>query len=307
MEKNSPGINRLKTLYPFVDEDDYFLLPLPLCWNSKDKSNYIGLSENNLRVTYQGYGKTQMDAASVRATHPIPSSCGLYYFEVKILDKGNDGYIGVGLSAEWVDTNALPGWRENSFGYHGDDGKAFCSSGVGQPYGPTFTTNDVIGCGINFIDNTCFYTKNGVNLGTAFFDLPLNLYPTIGLNSLGEIVEANFGESPFVYNIEDDMKELRARIASVILNYTVPDKPMEASVQSMIATYLMHHPQWCDVPRSASSASSSSGLNSSDSSCSDVISLTPSLSASNATQFWFNLNSFQVSKDSKRKRKSDDA
>lgn len=140
-------------------------------------------------------------------------------------------YIGIGLSADEVDTNALPGWRENSFGYHGDDGKSFCSSGTGQPYGPTFTTNDVIGCGINFIDNTCFYTKNGLNLGTAFDDLPLNLYPTIGLNSHGEIVEANFGQSPFVYKIEDDMRELRARIASVILNYPIPDKPMEASIQ----------------------------------------------------------------------------
>jgi hypothetical protein len=70
-----------------------------------------------------------------------------------------------------------------------------------------------------------------LNLGTAFDDLPLNLYPTIGLNSHGEIVEANFGQSPFVYKIEDDMRELRARIASVILNYPIPDKPMEASIQ----------------------------------------------------------------------------
>ena len=57
------------------------------------------------------------------------------------------------------------GWEKNSYGYHGDDGHSFCSSGTGKPYGPTFTTGDVIGCGINLIDNTCFYTKNGINLG----------------------------------------------------------------------------------------------------------------------------------------------
>lgn len=60
---------------------------------------------------------------------------------------------------------SLSGWDKNSYGYHGDDGNSFCSSGTGQPYGPTFTTGDVIGCCVNLIENTCFYTKNGVNLG----------------------------------------------------------------------------------------------------------------------------------------------
>ena len=70
--------------------------------------------------------------------------------------------------------NRLPGWDKHSYGYHGDDGHSFCSSGTGQPYGPTFTTGDVIGCCVNLIDNTCFYTKNGVHLGIAFRDLPVS-------------------------------------------------------------------------------------------------------------------------------------
>ena len=68
----------------------------------------------------------------------------------------------------------MSGWEKNSYGYHGDDGHSFCSSGTGKPYGPTFTTGDVIGCGVNLIDNTCFYTKNGVNLGND--KLILNSY-----------------------------------------------------------------------------------------------------------------------------------
>lgn len=59
----------------------------------------------------------------------------------------------------------IVGWDKQSYGYHGDDGHSFCSSGTGQPYGPTFTTGDVIGCCVNLIDNSCFYTKNGINLG----------------------------------------------------------------------------------------------------------------------------------------------
>ena len=30
----------------------------------------------------------------------------------------------------------------------------------------------------------------------------LDLYPTVGLQTPGEIVEANFGESPFVFDFE---------------------------------------------------------------------------------------------------------
>lgn len=78
--------------------------------------------------------------------------------------------------------NVVLGWDKHSYGYHGDDGHSFCSSGTGQPYGPTFTTGDVIGCGVNLIDNTCFYTKNGHNLGIAFTDLPVSclyLYFTV--------------------------------------------------------------------------------------------------------------------------------
>jgi len=67
------------------------------------------------------------------------------------------------MSRKWQFCDA--GWDKCSYGYHGDDGNSFCSSGPAQPYGPTFTTGDVIGCCLNLVDNTCFYTKNGVNLG----------------------------------------------------------------------------------------------------------------------------------------------
>ncbi|XP_050778366.1 ran-binding protein 10 isoform X2 [Gopherus flavomarginatus] len=164
---------RLRRLYPAVNQAE---TPLPRSWSPKDKYNYIGLSQGNLRVHYKGHGKNHKDAASVRATHPIPAACGIYYFEVKIVSKGRDGYMGIGLSAQGVNMNRLPGWDKHSYGYHGDDGHSFCSSGTGQPYGPTFTTGDVIGCCVNLINNTCFYTKNGHSLGIAFTDLPYGVF-----------------------------------------------------------------------------------------------------------------------------------
>uniref|UniRef100_A0A8C3QXR8 RAN binding protein 10 n=1 Tax=Cyanoderma ruficeps TaxID=181631 RepID=A0A8C3QXR8_9PASS len=97
---------RLRRLYPAVNQDE---TPLPRSWSPKDKYNYIGLSQGNLRVHYKGHGKNHKDAASVRATHPIPAACGIYYFEVKIVSKGRDGYMGIGLSAQGVNMNRLPG------------------------------------------------------------------------------------------------------------------------------------------------------------------------------------------------------
>jgi len=35
------------------------------------------------------------------------------------------------------------------------------------------------------------------------FVLQSNLFPTVGLQTPGEVVEANFGRCPFVFDIED--------------------------------------------------------------------------------------------------------
>lgn len=157
----------------------------------------------------------------------------------------------------------VQGWDKHSYGYHGDDGHSFCSSGTGQPYGPTFTTGDVIGCGVNLIDNTCFYTKNGHHLGIAFRGLPVryfyyskailsdirtfitagfpisfqpNLYPTVGLQTPGEVVDANFGQQPFVFDIEDMLRELRARTRIAIDEFPLPDE--QGQWQQVLHRYL---------------------------------------------------------------------
>lgn len=232
--------DRISELYPYVNEEE---TPLPRSWSTQDKFTYIGLSQNNLRAHYKGVGKTPKDAASVRATHPIPATCGLYYFEIKVISKGRDGYIGIGLCAAGVNMNKLPGWEKDSYGYHADDGHSFCTSGAGEVYGPTFTTGDVVGCGLNLIDKTCFYTKNGVTLGIAFKDLVSNLYPTVGLQTPGEIIDVNFGQQTFVYDVTEMRKELHARTMRNIENFPVSsdDGTWQSTLQKIVSAYLFHH------------------------------------------------------------------
>ncbi|KFD56492.1 hypothetical protein M514_02596 [Trichuris suis] len=215
MEKEAENDKNLrKELYPFAVQIDALI---PSQWNPKDKHMFMKLSHGNCRVQYKGPGKSHKDAAAVRADFSVPVACGLFYFEVTIISKGRDGYIGIGLSEEGSCLNRLPGWDKRSYGYHGDDGNSFASSGTGFPYGPTFTTGDVIGCGVNMENRTCFYTKNGINLGVTFTELP----------TPGEVVEANFGQSPFVYNIMDDILDLRSRALVKLRSIQLPLSKIE--------------------------------------------------------------------------------
>eukprot|EP00038_Savillea_parva_P031779 m.90395 g.90395 ORF g.90395 m.90395 type:complete len:431 (+) comp9858_c0_seq2:253-1545(+) len=222
-------------------------VPVPTCWNEKDKSPLLEVTQG-LQVRYQGRGDSDKDAASVRANHPISPSLGLFYFEVTIRDKGRDGYIGIGLCTASTNTNRLPGWEKNSYGYHGDDGNAFSCSGTGNEYGPQFTTNDVIGCCVNYFDFTCFYTKNGTKLPIAFRDIdrkdegkPVRLYPCVGLRTPNEAIEANFGQTPFVFDIESEWRELRERARTMVESTVLSAPAWQHQLNQIVTSYLVHH------------------------------------------------------------------
>lgn len=69
---------------------------------------------------------------------------------------------------------------------------------------------------------------------TLSFPAPLqpNLYPTVGLQTPGEVVDANFGQHPFVFDIEDYMREWRTKIQAQIDHFPIGER--EGEWQSMI-------------------------------------------------------------------------
>ncbi|KAF0538412.1 SPRY-domain-containing protein [Gigaspora margarita] len=88
----------------------------PAKWNINDKSEYLDVEFNGLRVNYKGPANRWVDSGIVRADHPIPQ-CVLFYFEVTIIDKGNNGIIGIGFCTrpdkiEPKKLNTMPGWAE---------------------------------------------------------------------------------------------------------------------------------------------------------------------------------------------------
>ena len=67
---------------------------LPTRWSQQHRYHMIDLSADRLTATYAGPGKADSDASAVRANRPIPPSAGCFYFEIEIVDRGREGYIG---------------------------------------------------------------------------------------------------------------------------------------------------------------------------------------------------------------------
>ncbi|RIB18788.1 hypothetical protein C2G38_2084758, partial [Gigaspora rosea] len=56
----------------------YSDIALPTAWDIKDKSPFIDIDSSGLKVNYKD--PDDFKAAVVRANHPVPSECGIFYF-----------------------------------------------------------------------------------------------------------------------------------------------------------------------------------------------------------------------------------
>ncbi|KAH8699560.1 concanavalin A-like lectin/glucanase domain-containing protein [Ilyonectria robusta] len=234
---------------PPVFEEDESLAPLPSKWNKDDQWGGIEIQPDGLSIKYVG-PKNQHDrdheACAVRADHYMPLQCGVYYYEVQILSaKRDDATIGIGFSTKTATLSRPIGWEPEAWGYHGDDGRCFTGQNIGRHYGPRYNTGDVIGCGVNFRNYTAFFTKNGVKIGTAFHDVIRGkLHPAISLKKPGEYIRANFGQSPFVYNIDDLMREEREKVQKEIeateTSTLVPGMNETDLIQALVLQFLQH-------------------------------------------------------------------
>lgn len=107
-------------------------LTLPSAWNPNDKSPHLAIGGNGLDLTYTGTsqkyhcilsffkhelkrecitgpGRSEIHAAAARSNHPIRHQCGIYYFEMLVKAKGEDGFIGIGFCGRNNKLDRLPG------------------------------------------------------------------------------------------------------------------------------------------------------------------------------------------------------
>lgn len=75
--------------------DDDALAPLPSKWNTHDKYGGLEVLGEGHEVKFSGSrtsSERDHEASSIRADHPMPAQCGIYYFEVTILTKKREEY-----------------------------------------------------------------------------------------------------------------------------------------------------------------------------------------------------------------------
>ena len=228
-------------------EEEEHVMPLPTRLSETDRYSGLDLSSDGLEVRYNGSAsKTDVEAATVRADYPMSPQSGIYYYEIAIRNKHKDGMIAIGFSSQKANLERLPGWEQESYAYHGDDGNMFFGENQGKKYGPIFGKDDTIGCGINFANNTAFFTKNGHELGVAFRDLRNpRPFPAIGMKKYsGTHIMVNFGQRPFIFDIDGMCRReklgIEQQISTTKVNNLHPPLDEHNLIQELVAHFLAH-------------------------------------------------------------------
>ncbi|KAI1084979.1 SPRY domain-containing protein [Whalleya microplaca] len=234
---------------PVFDEEDA-IAPLPTRWNNDDKYGGLEVTANGQEVKYistRSSRDQEHEVCAIRADHPMPTQAGIYYFEVSLLSTRRDETtVSIGFSGKNVPLSRPPGWEPDSWGYHGDDGDIYSGHNVGKTYeAQTFGPPDTVGCGVNFRTGEAFFTKNGQKFKAAFRDVKGKLYPTVGMKKSGEHIRVNFGQTPFVFNIDNIMRREQESIKAAISKTSIENlvsPPMDGNdlIQQLVLQFLQH-------------------------------------------------------------------
>ena len=66
---------------------------------------------------------------------------------------------------------------------------------------------------------------------------------SVELQTPGEIVDANFGQDPFKFDIEGEMMEHRSKVGRQIEGFPTPGRhgDWQCLLHQMVSSYLVHH------------------------------------------------------------------
>ena len=109
----------------------------------------------------------------------------------------------IGLTCEDYSLNKHIGKEHRSFGYFSEEGRKWRNGessmdAYGRPYG----NGDVVGCGFNTFTREIFFTKNGIYLGVAFWDVPdIQLFFSVSLRGVVGLTCVATFHGPFKFDL----------------------------------------------------------------------------------------------------------
>lgn len=215
-------------------------IQLPTRWNAKHDIN-LDVSEDGLTISTEhpvrntkkitslpSFGSTKSESAyyPIKADYPVKKEIPVYYFEVRVIKSVREdpgicvGFIRVTDLTETSIKSDLRGCEFDVWSYDGKEGKVSTRLNENRisKKCPAFTVGDVVGCGINFIRKSIFFTKNGILLGEALKiqDCGQYYYPTLSMTQWNK-VSSNFGTTrPFVFDIDQYLESIKRSITEDI-------------------------------------------------------------------------------------------
>ncbi|KAJ6877854.1 ran-binding protein M [Populus alba x Populus x berolinensis] len=203
----------------------------------KGSGGFLVVSIDKLSVKYTSVNLHGHDVGVIQADRPAPEKRLVYYFEIHVKNAGARGQIAIGFTNHTFKMRRQPGWEANSYGYHGDDGNLYRGPGTGEAFGPTFTTNDTVGAGINYASQEFFFTKNGALVGAVYKDMKGLLFPTVAVHSQNEEIEVNFGKKPFAFDLKEYERQETMKQQMKVDKISLP--PIVS--YGLVRSYLLHN------------------------------------------------------------------
>ncbi|AET38290.1 glucose-induced degradation complex subunit VID30 Ecym_2574 [Eremothecium cymbalariae DBVPG len=142
----------------------------------------------NINIGFKDWSKVATTSVEGNTSDPPSRDPG----ELSALNRQQTSNILRGTFDGSRPTSQQSGAGKDVYAYNGSDG--YINDGtLFKSYSKPFGRDDVIGCGVNYVDGTIFFTKNGIHLGTAFKDVShLDLVPFVSLKPANSI-RTNFG------------------------------------------------------------------------------------------------------------------
>ena len=221
------------------------------CFGMAETSDPTLQLESKLLMRYQhvalngdkvSFTKNTRNDVGVYQVLSHPMDMDFSYFEVQIVSYDSRGTIVVGLAGIDHPLHRHPGYENGSIAFHCSNGKVYKESSEGQHTPEPAKKGDIIGCGISkFTELTelqvvVFFTINRALLGEATITVPQGgLYPTIGMHSVGEMVQLDLNAVPLEASDQ-------SQVVAIPLEFNVPPNDSNAVLLSIPPPYFTLFP-----------------------------------------------------------------